>query len=574
MAQVKMQSWYGWRLLVALTILGAGCAGLAGQNPQVVSDGSDAPARSGPKSIAIVLPIDPTALGGSMQGLGAAAVPTRYFKEFPNAYLTTLDQHDEPVAWMATALPSLDDGTWKVVGDGRMEVTWKLRPGIKWQDGAELTADDLKFSWEIAKDPATQIAPNGTARLVEAVTVPDPHTAIFTWTEPSALGALAGAREFDVLPKHLLEDADRARLVDNHYFSDPAVFVGSGPYRPLSWERGSFLTLQAFDDYFLGRPKIDRVNFSFIPDTRTALANLMAGQVDIMWRVPSYDGARIVAEQWARTGDGTVDFQANTTRHLLPQLRPDYAAPRDLSDVRVRRALMHGMDRNELAEAVAPGAAQVVNSTTYPDSALGRIVEARALRYDYDPARAAALLAEAGWEKGADGMLSKAGERFRLLYRAGTAAADANLIFPVLELQYRKLGVDFALHQANSSDPQDEATFSGVWFTALPVNQTGFLSRFKGANIAGPQNRWSTSNRHGYLNPVADDLLGRIDRTLWREDRMALWAEANRILVDEVAYIPLYNFPYPYFVRKNVVGAMPGNPINPPTYFVHTWDVP
>ena len=74
-------------------------------------------------------------------------------------------------------------------------------------------------------------------------------------------------------------------------------------------------------------------------------------------------------------------------------------------------------------------------------------------------------------------------------------------------------------------------------------------------------------------NPMVDELLYRIDRTLRSEERMALWAEANRILVDEVAYIPLYNFPYPYFVRKRVVGATPGNPINPPTYFVHTWDV-
>jgi peptide/nickel transport system substrate-binding protein len=408
---------------------------------------------------------------------------------------------------------------------------------------------------------------------VEAVTVLDPYTAVFTWSKTSALGALAGAREFDVLPKHVLEAAERAGLADNPYFSEPTAFVGSGPYRPTSWERGSHLTLEAFDGYFLGRPKIDRVTFAFIPDTRTALANLLAGQVDIMWRVPSYDGGRIVAEEWTRTGEGTVVFQANTARHLLPQLRPDYAAPRDLTDVRVRKALMYGMDRNELAEAVAPGAARVVNSTTYPDSALGRIVEARALNYDYDPARAAALLAEAGWQKGADGMLSKAGERFRLAYRAATGSADATMIFPVLEQHYRKLGIEFTLELQNSRDPEAEATFPGIWFSALPNNQTGFLARFNSANIAGPRNRWSPSNRHGYMNPVADELLDRIDGTLRREDRMALWAEVNRILVDDVAYIPLYNFPYPYFVRTRVVGPMPGNPVNPPTYFVHTWDV-
>jgi peptide/nickel transport system substrate-binding protein len=232
------------------------------------------------------------------------------------------------------------------------------------------------------------------------------------------------------------------------------------------------------------------------------------------------------------------------------------------------------MDRFELAETVAPGAAVVVNSTTYPDSALGRIVEARAVRYDYDPSRASALLAEAGWQRGGDGALTKGGERFRLEYRAGTGNADAAMIFPVMEQQYRKLGLEFVLDLATAGgDMQAEATFGGVWFTALPNNQTGFLPRFNSANIAGPHNRWSTSNRHGYVNPVADDLLSRIDRTIQRDERMALWGEANRVLVDDVAYIPLYNFPYPYFVRKTVVGATPGNPINPPTYFVHTWDV-
>src|SRR5437879_9468372 len=88
-------------------------------------------------------------------GLGAAAVPTRYFKEFPNAYLTTLDQQDENVPWMAAQLPSLDDGTWKVREDGKMEVTWKLRPGIHWQDGEEVTAEDLQFSWDIGRDRST-----------------------------------------------------------------------------------------------------------------------------------------------------------------------------------------------------------------------------------------------------------------------------------------------------------------------------------------------------------------------------------------------------------------------------------
>src|SRR5262249_26859112 len=153
----------------------------------------------------------------------------------------------------------------------------------------------------------------------------------------------------------------------------------------VSWDRGRSLTLQAFDDYFLGRPHIDQIVFSIIPDASTALANVLAGQVDVGYWVINYEGARVIQGQWGSDG-GSVEMQATNARHVLRQFRPDVASARDLLDVRVRRALMYAMDRSDLAETAAAGGAQVMNSTTYPDSALGRVVEARAIRYDFDPA--------------------------------------------------------------------------------------------------------------------------------------------------------------------------------------------
>jgi ABC-type oligopeptide transport system substrate-binding subunit len=64
-----------------------------------------------------------------------------------------------------------------------------------------------------------------------------------------------------------------------------------------------------------------------------------------------------------------------------------------------------------------------------------------------------------------------------------------------------------------------------------------------------------------------------VDVTLRRDERMQVWADANRILVDDLAFMPLYNYPYPYVVRRGVIGPFPGNPINPPSYFSHTWDL-
>ena len=551
-----------------ILVLSACTASPAARQEPAVS----APAgRSGPKAITIALPIDPIGLAGNMMG-ALAVVPSRYFREFTNAYLTTYNTQDEAVPWLATQLPSLNDGTWKVLDDGRMEVTWKLRQGVKWHDGTEVTSDDLKFSWEIGKDLTTGVATQSVARYVEAVDTPDAYTAVFTWSTSSSLGGLAGVREFDVLPRHVLASAERAGLSDTPFFSDPSAFVGSGAYRPLSWDRGSSLTLEAFGEYFLGRPQIDRVTFTIIPDASTALTNVMAGQVDIAYWAINYEGARVLQNEW-KAGEGVVEMQPNNARHLLPQFRSEYASPRDLLDVRVRRALMHAMDRTDLAEAAAAGAARVINSTTYPDSALGRAVEARAAPYSFDPARAAALFAEAGWQKDGDGMLTKGGERFTLSYRAGVGLTDANLILPVLQQQYRRSGVDLVYNAAPTRDLEAGVTFPGLSFRGLPDNQAGFLALFNSAMTASAQNRWTGANVHGYANSAADELLGRVDRTLRTEDRVAVWADANRLLLEDVAYIPLYNYPFPYVVRKGLRGPLPANPINPPSYFVHTWDL-
>jgi len=559
-----------WRIaLVGVLLATFGCSGAP--SSKVESTTPPTEVRTGPKSITIALPVDPPALGGSVI-IGVSAVPSRYFREFPNAYLTAYNPQDQAVPWLAATLPSLDDGTWKVMDDGRMEVTWKLRPGIKWQDGADLTSEDLRFSWEIGKDLTTGVASQSVARFIESVATPDPLTAVFTWTTSSVLGGVAGVRELDVLPQHVLQGVERAGLADNAYFTDPALFVGSGPYRPLAWERGRSIALEAFNDYVLGRPKIDRVQFSIVTDANAALTSVLAGQVDIGFWAINYEGAKVLQSQWGANG-GTVEMQSNNARHVLPQFRPDYASPGDLLDVRVRRALLYAMDRSELAETAAAGAARPTNSTTYPESDLGRVVEAAAPRYDFDQARAAALFAEAGWQRGADGILTKGGERFELQYRTGSGLTDGNLIFPVLQQQLRRSGVELVLSVAPGQDLQAGATFAGLSFRGLPDNQVGFLALFTSSMIATAQNRWAGSDVHGYINPAADELLKRVDRTLRQDDRMAEWAAVNRLLVDDVAYFPLYNYPFPYVVRAGVDGPLPANPINPPSYLVHTWDI-
>jgi peptide/nickel transport system substrate-binding protein len=184
-------------------------------------------------------------------------------------------------------------------------------------------------------------------------------------------------------------------------------------------------------------------------------------------------------------------------------------------------------------------------------------------------------LADAGWRPGADGILTRGGDRFQLPYRiaSNNTSSDQILLYPVLQQQLRRVGIDLVSVLSAQGDQQSDATFPGLAFSGLPDNQAGFLTRFATANIANAQNRWTGNNRDGYSNPVFDDLVQKVDVTLRLDERMQLWAEANRVVVEDVGFMPLYNYPYPYVVRKNMVGVLPADPINPPSYFVHNWDV-
>jgi ABC-type transport system substrate-binding protein len=98
------------------------------------------------------------------------------------------------------------------------------------------------------------------------------------------------------------------------------------------------------------------------------------------------------------------------------------------------------------------------------------------------------------------------------------------------------------------------------------------MARFNGALVAGPHNRFTGTNSHGYQNPEVDRLLAAIDGSVRPEERVRSWAEVWRILTDEVALIPLYYFPSPYTIRKGITGPLPANPVDTPTFMVHTWE--
>jgi ABC-type transport system substrate-binding protein len=216
---------------------------------------------------------------------------------------------------LAQALPSIDAGTWRVNVDGSMDTTWRLRPNIRWHDGTPFTTDDLLFSFQIFMDPDL---PSGQAsrRFAESATAPDAETFIIHWS-----GTYVDADQGNisiVRPKHILEDLylqDKDAFTNSPWFT--TEFVGLGPYRLVRWELGSYLELSRFDAYYQGRPPFDRIVVRFIGDPNALVANIVAGDVDVVLPVTvDLETALDLRRRWEGTGNQVrVDLTG-----LLPQL--------------------------------------------------------------------------------------------------------------------------------------------------------------------------------------------------------------------------------------------------------------
>src|SRR6266545_1199961 len=164
-------------------------------------------------------------------------------------------------------LPSIEAGTWKVFDDGSMETIWKLRAAT-WHDGTPFSARDVIFSYQVYRDPDLPNSRQNIVKFIASMEQADPTTVVVRWSEAYPYADRLELRELLILPAYILESTyleAKQQLLSQPYFSSNE-YVGLGPFRIAAWEPGSHLDLVAFDQFFLGRPRLDRIQVKFIPD--------------------------------------------------------------------------------------------------------------------------------------------------------------------------------------------------------------------------------------------------------------------------------------------------------------------
>jgi len=412
--------------------------------------------------------------------------------------------------------------SWRVSSDG-LTITFALRKGVKWHDGAEFTSRDVLYTYRVTIDPKTPTAYAEDFKQVKTAEAPDRYTFRVTYGKPFA-PALA-SWGMGILPAHLLEGKD---ITKSELSRHP---IGTGPYRFKEWVAGQKLVLEAFPDYFEGRPYIDRYVYRIIPDTSTMYLELKAGGLDMMGLTPvQYARQTDTPEFWARFNK--FRYPASAYTYLGYNLRNPLFADR-----RVRQAIACAISKDEIIHGVLLGLGQVAHGPFKP----GTWAHNPGVRdFGYDPGRAKALLAEAGWRETApDGILMKDGKPFSFTILTNQGNDQRLKTAQIIQRRLAKVGIEVKIRVLE-------------WASLLTnfIDKRNFDALIMGWTI--PQDPdifdvWHSSktgpkelNFIGFRNAEVDRLIEEGRRTFDQEKRRRCYWRIQEILAQEQPYTFLF----------------------------------
>jgi len=469
--------------------------------------------------------------------------------------LVVADEHMGVVPLLASAVPTVENGGVVLRADGGMDVTWKLRPGVRWHDGVAHTSADVKFTVDaINKGDWKPESVDGFDRIA-SVDTPDSLTAVVHYREVYAPYRWQFVR--GTLPRHKL--AGRDLNTANDYNRAP---LGTGPYRLAEWKTGEYILLERAPDYWRGDslPHIRQILFKFLTNTTTRINQLKSGEVHMVALVP-WDKVRELRDVAALRLNQVV---GNGYEHV--SLNQKRFAP--FADVRVRQALSHAVDRELIVNTLLDSLVTIVNGPIQP---LSPAYEPNVRRYAHDPAAARALLEAAGWKAGTDGVRVKDGTRlsFTLITQAGFAIREN--VAQTLQQAFREVGAEAKVQLV------DGTSISALWFNGnfdamLHWWQQGAdpeITLFFAGDRAPPAGR----NINFLSDTALTALLYRSDRTVVESERNELLKTAQRRVADLAPEIPLYNTSKIDAIPKEMQGFT-GNPTNAgPFWNVHAWRI-
>lgn len=474
---------------------------------------------------------------------------------------------------IAQRVPSLENGDYKLHKNaaGKVisnSVTYTIRSNAQWSDGQPITSQDFAFWLKVAQDkrvPVHTRSPWQNARIKQigskkfTIIYKPPYLFADTITPSLAPKHIfeEGYQRFDQVTTRMNIDKDALKIHDfwkkfikKYTTSAGMPRVCSGAFKPSSWRPGNNFIMVRNNKYWR-KPKggvkkyIQSVQYVFIPDTNTLKINMLSGRVDAL----SYIGLTLdqaLALEKARQSNFVVKYFPGTAwEQISIPYRGARAKALGLTDKRVRQALLYSIDRRQINEAIFSGKQLLSHSWVNFSSEL---LKTDAKKYRYNPEKAKALFAAAGWRPGPDGVLQKKGKRMILKMTTTAGNRVRERIEVILKDQWRKVGVQLKIqnYPASIVFRKDFVNYGdqGKWDLFMfalrvdPLIEDGSAWIIK--EVPTKDNGFTGSNYIKYQSKAYDTLWRQVNGEFNARKRFNLFDKMQQIWIEDLPVLPLY----------------------------------
>jgi peptide/nickel transport system substrate-binding protein len=456
---------------------------------------------------------------------------------------------------LAAEIPSVANGG--LAKDGK-SVVWKLKKGVTWHDGKPFTADDVVFTWEYAKDPATAAVTSGVYKDI-VVTKIDAHTVKITFSKPTPFWAGAFvAAEGMIIPKHLFAPYMGAKSREAPNNLKP---VGTGPYKFVDFKPGDIVRGEINTNYHMpNRPYFDAIEMKGGGDaTSAARAVLQTGEYDFAWNLQVEDEVLLRMENGGKgkayvIPGGDIEFvqlnptdPANEVEGERGSIKSKHFA---FSDPQVRQAMALLADRAGIQQYIYGRTGFATSNFLNNPPKL----KSPNTKFEFNVDKANQILDAAGWKKGGDGVREKDGKKMKFVFQTSINPTRQKEQ-AIIKQACQKAGIDLELKSVVgsvffSSDVANPDTYGKFWadmqmYTTTMTQPDGerFMDQYVSWEISSKANKWQGRNINRWKNDEYDTTYKAAQMELDPVKRAAMFIKLNDLVIKDGFCLPLISRP-------------------------------
>ncbi|MFL5280205.1 MAG: peptide ABC transporter substrate-binding protein [Rhodopila sp.] len=479
---------------------------------------------------------------------------------------------------LCAELPTLENGLARIEGrpDGTqgMAVTIKLKPGLAWGDGQPVTARDIAFTWKLGSNPGNGFSNANPWSRATSVDVVDDRTAVLHLDRVRA----DFAQWDQILPEHI-EGAIAAEATGPGEYANATRFnrapltagLYDGPYLVTAYDSGAQIVLEPNPHWSGEKPGFRRIVLRHIDNTAALQANLLSGDVDMV----AGEGIGLTIDQVLALQKQHPDRFRYTFKPSLTYEHIDLKTEHPLlADVRVRRALLMAIDRQTMVDRLFQGTQPVATTWVSP---LNPNHDPSIAVVKHDPAGAKALLKEAGWTPGADGICrNAAGDRLSFEFSTTAGNRLRELQQQVVQSNFRNVGIEVAIKNEPArtlfGETLKKRTYTGLVMYAWSSNVTETPLRTLGSSqIPSAANAYGGANYPGFSDAQMDADITAAQSELDAAKRKRIWADMQRIYAEKLPALPLFFRSEAHVTPTWLRGYTPTGQADPSTDWAEQW---